>query len=370
MGKRNGTFDVLVLGGSGGPFENSGQSFMLKPHKTHGLESICIDAGSGVGQISHIISSQKLLKSRNQNFIESYYENDFELDEHYLDPTVEAGLGFSDNAWHKLNNLHVNTVEKCYKVYQGIGEYYITHPHLDHTASLIINSPMAYDSHSRSVKQIFGLPFTTNSLRADTFNDRVWPNLTDKSLGRLKITDLKSGEPQRSTVFPEWEIIPFKVSHGDQVSNPSLSVYSTSYIIRDRKSNKAIIIFGDLENDKTKKGPQVFLRKIWQFVVDEIGVKNLQAIFIECSNSSATHDEQLYGHMSPIHVIEEILALKKMSGESIDHLNILIIHVKVISTNRDPRLIVLKELRQLARATNGLERVKFSIALQKYSFVF
>ena len=52
----------------------------------------------------------------------------------------------------------------------NIKGYLISHPHLDHVAGLILNSP------DDSAKPIYGLPFCLETIQEDYFNWKSWPN--------------------------------------------------------------------------------------------------------------------------------------------------------------------------------------------------
>ena len=52
--------------------------------------------------------------------------------------------------------------------------YLISHPHLDHIAGLILNSP------DDSPKPIYGLPFCLEAIQETYFNWKSWPNFGDR----------------------------------------------------------------------------------------------------------------------------------------------------------------------------------------------
>ncbi len=56
----------------------------------------------------------------------------------------------------------------------NIKGYLISHPHLDHIAGLILNSP------DDSPKPIYGLPFCLEAIQETYFNWKSWPNFGDR----------------------------------------------------------------------------------------------------------------------------------------------------------------------------------------------
>lgn len=61
----------------------------------------------------------------------------------------------------------------------------ITHPHLDHIAGLIINTPLidAQTARTAGPKRILALSGVIDALKAHIFNDVIWPNLADEDGG-------------------------------------------------------------------------------------------------------------------------------------------------------------------------------------------
>ena len=61
----------------------------------------------------------------------------------------------------------------------NIKGYLISHPHLDHIAGLILNSP------DDSPKPIYGLPFCLEAIQETYFNWKSWPNFGDRGIKPL-----------------------------------------------------------------------------------------------------------------------------------------------------------------------------------------
>src|SRR4029434_4818428 len=70
--------------------------------------------------------------------------------------------------------------------------YLISHPHLDHIAGLILNSP------DDSAKPIYGLPFCLKVLQEEYFNWKSWPNFGNDGvkplLNKYRYTTLSTEE--------------------------------------------------------------------------------------------------------------------------------------------------------------------------------
>jgi 3',5'-cyclic-nucleotide phosphodiesterase len=83
-----------------------------------------------------------------------------------------------------------------YLIRNHVFAYFIGHPHLDHVAGLVLNSPQDYfdgaeyvillnNNHASGTpaddrpkaKAIVGLPSTLSALNNNVFNNQVWPNL-------------------------------------------------------------------------------------------------------------------------------------------------------------------------------------------------
>ena len=223
-------FEVIILGGLGGPSEFYTQCFMVRPLDSDNLKSICIDGGAGVGHIMNtlLVSNEdrkitiddfttvnddfnEYFKVCNKNSKDQHYNMDKEKSMNKkiqcnIDSSVGivdiVKLGFSDKLL-KLLNDKPTILQRAYKLYQGIVGYYITHPHLDHISGMVLNSPLMFDKEVQGEKTIYGLNFTTNALKSCIFNDIIWPKLSDTSNGRLRIETLIECKSHYLPQFPE-----------------------------------------------------------------------------------------------------------------------------------------------------------------------
>lgn len=90
-------------------------------------------------------------------------------------------------------------------------------------------------------------------------------------------------------------------------------VDSSAFFIRNDSNGHEIIVFGDIEPDSVSLHPRN--QVVWEDATPKIVSGTLKAIFIECSYDDSVHDEDLYGHLCPRHLIAElgVLAGKVMT---------------------------------------------------------
>ena len=97
------------------------------------------------------------------------------------------------------------------------------------------------------------------------------------------------------------------VWHG---KNDTLGDYeSTAFFIRHDPTGQEFLFFGDVSPDslcESSSKPQTI--SVWRAAAPKIPSK-LSTIFIECSWPADRPDEQLYGHLSPEHLVDELAAL-------------------------------------------------------------
>ncbi|EAU39506.1 predicted protein [Aspergillus terreus NIH2624] len=139
---------VIVLGSSGGPFEDRTSSFLVRSLSTNWREKsmIAIDAGSLLAGILHVLETS--VKGGPGPFA------DLPMDE------IQTNIG---RALHIFRNI--------------IGSICITHPHMDHIAGLVINTQAL--QNTSSPKTVACLQSVIDALKQYVFNGVLWPNLTD-----------------------------------------------------------------------------------------------------------------------------------------------------------------------------------------------
>jgi len=86
-------------------------------------------------------------------------------------------------------------------------------------------------------------------------------------------------------------------------------VQSSAFFILNEETSAEILVFGDIEPDVVSLSPQNY--KVWKTAAPKVANGTLKAVFIECSYDDSVRDTDLYGHMCPRHLIEELLFLAK-----------------------------------------------------------
>lgn len=357
------SFEVTILGGSGGPTEHDCQSFMLRPYGHSKLDSICIDGGTGLGAILGLVAKNE---KPEEVYVDCYHHEEF-LDRSYFN---EKGIAYSNglpkSLKHKLATelANMNQWEKASLIYDGIRDYYITHPHLDHISGIFINSPLIFENKTSNKKIIHGLDFSTDALKQHIFNDTIWPSLEKLKNSKIGLETLQDSKIHPTEHF-KWDIVPFKVNHGCGVQDVK-NVYSTVYLLRDHQTNDCLIVCGDLENNADMGSLDKYFEKIWKYLTDNVPSNNLKGFLLECSSRTMPEGTELYGHLSPPHLVNLLKTLYsryEKLGQKIDKMDVIITHVKHTSTTQDPRLIIMKELRYWADKEN-LSTINFGCATQ------
>jgi cAMP phosphodiesterase len=101
-------------------------------------------------------------------------------------------------------------------------------------------------------------------------------------------------------------VLPMRLSHGTSSRNPRKSVLSTAFFLRHDPTQREILFFGDVEPDTLSLDPMNV--SVWRTAAPKIP-HALSAIFLECSWTSERSDDELYGHLSPSHLLDELLVL-------------------------------------------------------------
>jgi cAMP phosphodiesterase len=83
---------------------------------------------------------------------------------------------------------------------------------------------------------------------------------------------------------------------------------SSAFFIRHDTSSTEFLFLGDMEPDSLTSSPLNI--DIWRAAAPKIS-KSLKAVFIECSWPSGRTDDTLYGHLTPEHLVAELVILGK-----------------------------------------------------------
>lgn len=212
--------------------------------------------------------------------------------------------------------------------------YCISHAHLDHVAGLIINSP------DDTVKNIYALASTIETLKKDYFTWESWANFADE--GEMPL--LK--KYHYSVLIPD-SIIPitntqmtlqaFPLHHGN--------LTSTAFLIRI--NNSYLVYLGDTGPDELEKSQD--LHELWQALAPLIKNRQLKGIFIETSFPDEQPDKSLYGHLTPRWLMNEMGDLASLAGEN------LLKNVAIVITHNKPPQRNIDKIKKQLIAENKLD---------------
>lgn len=108
------------------------------------------------------------------------------------------------------------------------------------------------------------------------------------------------------TIFPDVSVKAMPVWHG---KNDTLGDYeSTAFFIRHDPTGQEFLFFGDVSPDSLCESSKPQTISVWRAAAPKIPY-TLSTIFIECSWPAGRQDEQLYGHLSPEHLVDELATL-------------------------------------------------------------
>ncbi|MEP7373379.1 MAG: 3',5'-cyclic-nucleotide phosphodiesterase [Chitinophagaceae bacterium] len=260
------SFQVVPLGIRGGTDESNLSAYMLAPVGRN--EYICLDAG-----------------------------------------TVHTGIKKAI----ALNTFHEPPAVILRKYIKG---FFISHGHLDHLAGMIINSP------DDSVKNIYALPFVLDILKEKYFSWKSWANFAD------------AGE---APLLKKYHYVVLDTAVEIAIANTNMSVktfvlshvhpYQSSAFLIQYNENY-VLYLGDTGADTIEHSQR--LRQLWQAIAPLINDKKLKGIFIETSFPDEQPDKQLFGHLTPHLLMNE---MKVLSGfcknpNALNGLPVIITHIK------------------------------------------
>lgn len=202
----------------------------------------------------------------------------------------------------------------------NIKGYLISHPHLDHVAGLIINSP------DDSAKNIYALPFCNEVLKDNYFTWKSWANFGDegdkpqlKKYHYVYLGEDSEVALSNTNMF----VTAFELSH----SSPNKS---TAFLVRCDSSY--VLYLGDTGADSIEKSNKLHL--LWQHIAPLINQNKLKGIFIEVSFPNEQPANKLFGHLTPALLIREMNELSSLSNKNnLQKLPIVIAHIKPSADN-------------------------------------
>lgn len=201
-------------------------------------------------------------------------------------------------------------------VKENIKGYFISHPHFDHSSGLIINAP------EDSPKFLYGSKNTLKAFKNHVFRWDVWGNFTNEgeapALGKYTYENLD---------FDVW----LELKNTDLMAK----IYPLSHVgaslssaILIKNSKDAYFLYlGDTGADRIENSNQ--LKMLWKAIAPLIRENKLRGIALECSYDNSQPVDKLFGHLKPELLLEEVLALQKLTGkEALRRVKLIVTHIK------------------------------------------
>lgn len=280
-------------------------------------------------------------------------------DESNLSSYMVAAAGSSDYVCLDAGTLH-HGIQKAIEAgaFRGsvnevlknnIRGYLISHPHLDHVAGLIINSP------EDTAKNIYALPFCADVLKEKYFSWKSWANFADDGekplLNKYHYNILQPGVAA-ALQQTRLSVTAFTLSHASPYK-------STAFLINN--AGAYLLYLGDTGADSTEHADN--LHRLWQQIAPLIKERKLKAIFIEVSYDNAQPEKLLFGHLTPKLLMQEMTALEKLTGRAV------LKKIPLVITHEKPggqrEQLIKKQLLQLNTAEL---RLSFPTQGKKMSF--
>jgi 3',5'-cyclic-nucleotide phosphodiesterase len=212
---------------------------------------------------------------------------------------------------------------------KDIRGYLISHPHLDHLAGLIINSP------DDSTKNIYGLPFCLDIIQDKYFSWKSWANFADKGeVPQLKKYHYVYLNPDSviELAGTTMSLRTFELSHSSPYK-------STAFLINS--GDTYVLYLGDTGADEVEKSTR--LKELWQAIAPLVKANQLSAIFIETSFPNEQASGKLFGHLTPTLLMKEMQQLASLAGaDNLQKISIIITHIKPTGNNES---VIKKQLK-------------------------
>jgi 3',5'-cyclic-nucleotide phosphodiesterase len=272
--KKDAAFQIVVMGCSGGPYENSLSGYLLSPLEER-QQWITLDAGSLLCGIECALTKNALTQVP------------------FTDPQLKPAV--------EMLVRHVKA-------------YMLSHAHLDHLAALVLNSQID------SSKPILGIDTTINNIRDHIFNGKIWPNYGNEG-----------GEP----ILSLYQYVRLPLHQKKEIPNTEMSVeayllshpggYASSAFLLEYKGHY-LLYFGDTAADS--KEVEKHLERIWRRVAPLLQKRVLHGILLECSYPHEEAHQVIYGHLDTHLMMEEFHRLAEIARVSLEGLNVLVTHRK------------------------------------------
>ncbi|NML63587.1 3',5'-cyclic-nucleotide phosphodiesterase [Hymenobacter sp. RP-2-7] len=198
---------------------------------------------------------------------------------------------------------------------QQVCAYLLSHAHLDHVAGLLLNAP------DDSSKPIYGLASCLKTLQNDYFNWRAWPNFGNggaaPALGKYQLLPLAPG-PALGIPGTALRVRAFPLSHGPGYESAAFLLQS---------GPDYLLYLGDTGADELEHSQH--LRTLWQAVAPLVQAGQLRGIFLETSYPNEQPETQLFGHLTPRRLWQELGTLGQLAGpEALRRVPLIITHRK------------------------------------------
>jgi len=215
--------------------------------------------------------------------------------------------------------------------------YFISHPHLDHVAGLIINSP------DDSAKNIYGLSACLATLQEKYFSWKSWANFGDEGekpqLKKYHYVTLEPGHEIPAGNTPLF-VQAFPLSHGKPFESAAFLVRTGGSPVSANPGGSAnpasryLLYLGDTGADSVEGAAN--LHTLWTAAAPLINSGALRAIFIEVSFPNEQPVESLFGHLTPALLQQEMSVLAKLAGpHALDHFPVVITHRKPVGNQEE-----------------------------------
>lgn len=241
-----------------------------------------------------------------------------------------------------------------YVMQQLNAHHLIGHTHLDHVLGVITST--AETTFQNTNHTLWGLDFVISGLSSSVFNNVLWPALNTFPGSGLSLGLLNPESPfilDGSGV----EVTAFPISHGD--------LNSTAFLLK-ASSGAELLYLSDVMpdachwNSRNKTCDVVSTnRDLWTILAPHVIRGSLKAIMIEASYPSSRPDNQLFGHLTPCYILQELRVLASLTcgapASCLRGVTVCITHVKgwwssktAAEEGETPRSVMQNELRSSA----------------------
>ncbi|WP_303311883.1 MBL fold metallo-hydrolase [Hymenobacter sp. BT730] len=203
---------------------------------------------------------------------------------------------------------------------QYIRAYLLSHAHLDHVVGMLLHAP------DDAPKPIYALPECIATLQSSYFNWQAWPNFGNEgakpALSKYHYQRLVPGQ-ETPVAGTSMSVRAFPLSH-------SAPHQSAAILLKSQDSY--LLYLGDTGADKLEKTHN--LRGLWQTIQPLVVSRQLKAIFIEVSYPNEQPANQLFGHLTPALLLQELAVLGQLTGaEALRGFPVVITHIKPTAGN-------------------------------------